>query len=58
MYETFFVIGLFFSLLLAALVLIPIVVGAFQFWMYYIKLLRSIRKKDESGDKVRPTPRA
>ena len=56
MYETFFVIGLFFSLILAVLVLIPIVVGAFQFWMYYIKLLRGIRKKDESGDKVRPTP--
>jgi hypothetical protein len=58
MYETFFVIGLFFSLLLAALVLIPIIVGAFQFWMYYIKLLRSIRKKDESGTKVPGAPRA
>ena len=58
MYETFFVIGLFFSLLLAALVLIPIVVGAFQFWMYYIKLLRGIRKKDESGTKVPGAPRA
>jgi 5-bromo-4-chloroindolyl phosphate hydrolysis protein len=56
MYETFFVIGLFFSLILAVLVLIPIIIGAFQFWLYYIKLLRGIRKKDEGGDKVRPTP--
>ena len=56
MYETFFVIGLFFSLILAMLVLIPIIVGAFQFWLFFIMLLRSIRMKDESGDKIHPTP--
>jgi hypothetical protein len=58
MYETFFVIGLAFSLLVALLIAIPVVTGAVQFWIYYVRILRNVRKKDEEAAKQQVPPAA
>jgi uncharacterized protein YacL len=55
MYETFFVIGLIVSAIIALLVSIPLTVGTVQFWVQFVELIRK-RKKHESGDKIHPTP--
>jgi len=58
MYETFFMIGVIVSLIIALLVAIPVVTGAVQFWIYYARILRNVRKKDEEAAKQQIPPAA
>jgi hypothetical protein len=50
-----FFVGVVFFAVFFLLIIVPVVVGAVQFWIFYVKLLR--KKHSESSAKVSAAPR-